>query len=317
MYRYRLCTESDFAHCAAFLRDHGHFACPSETWQRMPEVWSRWLKQDALNAVFWEDLAEPDEHRRRLGYGLSVAVSEVFAAQLQRQPIPYVGNALYAAPFGPHSPVLERRGIAEANAGDGLNVVMLHNPLRYTDVEHPVFRALMPHGMNAWYATHAGHYFKRIFWENYGNALADINRKGSFRDIADFSADPRFASLPEPARPILQIMQRPTGLDGVYAADDLWMFHRHWPLLKLTASQQRLLRYALDGNTDQELALRLALSPSTIKHTWRAVFARFEDQLPALLPALRSGDENQRGASKRHVVLEYLRQNLHELRPYA
>jgi hypothetical protein len=82
------------------------------------------------------------------------------------------------------------------------------------------------------------------------------------------------------------------------------------PVLGFTRAEQKLLELALLDCSDREAALELNLTPEAIKKRWRSIYAKISRTDPSLL---RSG---LAGADQRRAVLQYLRNNLQELRPY-
>jgi len=83
-------------------------------------------------------------------------------------------------------------------------------------------------------------------------------------------------------------------------------------------SEQRLLRHALVGETCEDLASSMSLSPWTVKKRWQAIYVRVSDVDPDLLPSrvAEGADVHGRGAERRRRLLAYLRQHPVELRPF-
>jgi hypothetical protein len=59
----------------------------------------------------------------------------------------------------------------------------------------------------------------------------------------------------------------------------------------------------------------LGLSSETIRSNWRSIYQRLERVLPGGGMNGRNGAGGTRGQEKRRIAIEYLRQNMHELRP--
>ena len=102
----------------------------------------------------------------------------------------------------------------------------------------------------------------------------------------------------------------------------LWMFNRSEPLLGFTPAQQKLLRFALLGYTDRELEMQFGTSANTLKQRWHRIFENMTRVFPPDAVAL-DGDADASipppgspRLPKRHHVLDYVRQNPHELRPF-
>jgi hypothetical protein len=76
-----------------------------------------------------------------------------------------------------------------------------------------------------------------------------------------------------------------------------------------------MLRQAVFGYTDVELARRLQLALPTIKNRWRALYDRLGHIAPELVDEIGcSSNQAVRGQEKRRRVLEYVRRHPEELR---
>jgi DNA-binding CsgD family transcriptional regulator len=93
------------------------------------------------------------------------------------------------------------------------------------------------------------------------------------------------------------------------------MFNPPDARLKLTQAEQRVALRALDGSSDRAIAESLGLSPETVRSNWRSIYRRLAAVLPDLESVHQSGIGSARGQEKRRAAVEYLRQNMHELRP--
>jgi hypothetical protein len=100
--------------------------------------------------------------------------------------------------------------------------------------------------------------------------------------------------------------------DGEIISDD-------WSFDNVGDSEQMLLQHALMGETSDELAASLFISPWTVKKRWHAIYERVADVDRELLlpPVANSPDATSRGGERRRHLLYYLRQHLEELRPFS
>ena len=78
-----------------------------------------------------------------------------------------------------------------------------------------------------------------------------------------------------------------------------------------TPIEQELLAQAQNGLSDEEIALRLAISHDAVKKRWATLYSRVAEQTPALLPQT---DGPTRGMEKRRTLLHYLVEHPEELR---
>jgi DNA-binding CsgD family transcriptional regulator len=90
------------------------------------------------------------------------------------------------------------------------------------------------------------------------------------------------------------------------------------PRFHFSRSERVLLQHALMGETCEQLAASLSLSPWTVKKRWHAICDRVAAVDGELLPPpiAYGAHASSRGAERRRHLLNYLRQHLEELRPY-
>lgn len=86
------------------------------------------------------------------------------------------------------------------------------------------------------------------------------------------------------------------------------------PVMALSPAEQRVALKALAGAPDKEIAEALRLSLETVRTHWTSIYARLAQRLPEF--AARESDVARRGPERRRHVIEYLRQQPHELRPH-
>ncbi len=82
------------------------------------------------------------------------------------------------------------------------------------------------------------------------------------------------------------------------------------PRLGFTRAEQKLLELALLDWSDRDAAAELNLSSEAIKKRWRSIYTKISRTEPGLLRA------DLAGADQRRALLQSLRNNLQELRPY-
>jgi len=317
-YRFRLAENADLSACAALLRSEGCFVADDRLWSRIPELWRALIDSPAAHFVVWEDLAAPT-HERLQSFAISVIVGDDFAQEVRARGRAWSGALLYQRMGSRASPLLGEREIGRANAGDGVNIVVLHNPLRYRAVADPRLQAVMPLGMAAFHFCHGGYYARCVLWEVYGPDHTQLLADGGYRLLDNFESDPAVRRIPEDQRPFLMGLLRDDAELGAYHPNALWLFQPAKPLMRFTSAQRRLLRHALLGASDRDLASVLGVSEHSVRQSWRAIHERALAALPGLFPQdAREGlARSERGPSMRRVLQDYLRQHLHELRPYG
>jgi DNA-binding CsgD family transcriptional regulator len=85
------------------------------------------------------------------------------------------------------------------------------------------------------------------------------------------------------------------------------------PRFGFDAVERRLIRLALQGESDETIARLLAVAPRTLKKRWARIYLAMERTI-----GIHAGGANgHRGAEARRHVLHYLRRHPEELHPYC
>jgi DNA-binding NarL/FixJ family response regulator len=85
------------------------------------------------------------------------------------------------------------------------------------------------------------------------------------------------------------------------------------PRCRLRLQQRRVLRFALEGTPDNQIAEILNIAPRTLKKRWAEIYAAMEPAT-GILPGLGTG---QRGTEIRRHALRYVRDHPEELHAYS
>lgn len=314
---FRLGGKQDLALCAALLKANQCFKASDKFYERLESLWLQMLERKLFcGFVIWEDPALPDD-KRILSFAMSVVVDDDFAGQLESPGIPWAAMSVYEAVSGSKNfrgPLCDQQQIARANAEDGVNLLVLHNPMRIHQLSDPRNQPLLPLGAKAFYFAHDGYYTKAVYWEVYGEEHANFLANGGYRELHDYSSHPHVADILDDRIPYLYKLDRSDSVLG-YLPNNLWLFMRKIPKLGFTQKQQELLLYALSGQSDRELQNTLGVSEDAIKQAWKNIMHRAVAAQPIRF-AQESSDSGGRGQSRRHLLLTYLRQHMEELRPY-
>lgn len=232
-------------------------------------------------------------------------MSPAFAEGEIASPHAGLNSRIIASIHAGKSVCLTRNQVARANAKDGIDVVILQGGCWRRDILDPgqdqEVQNFLPSRFTEW---HAGYRLHRILCETTDqNARERMMRSIVYQTIGDFPEHGRTLHLmtKESANTV------PGSLGNV-------LFEYREPVLRLRFSEQELLLAALNGATDQQLALHLALTLSAVKARWRSTLERVENAILTVL-----GEEEDReghGMQKRHHVLASVRSHLEELRPF-
>ena len=312
---HRPATPHDLDACWRVVRGDPFY--PPALRETRTAFWGRLLAAGAALSVVVEDSERPPETRLRC-FSLSVFVTDAFAAEARAALPPGLAGHLHARSVTGALPVLGPAAIGRANAHGGLTLVI--NPYGYAGDGTPT--ALMEATevmFSCLFAYHAGYQIKELLLESYDRERTFQNVAAGLRVRADHAA-------PSPAHPGTGRPDPPPALLGLTREEaftslgnrcfPLFLFTR--PRLGFSPGEQRLLRQALGGGTNEDCAQALAVSLSAVKKCWEAVYARVASVAPEMLSP-RPGEtppEGTRGLGKKDRLLAYLRQHPEELRPY-
>jgi DNA-binding CsgD family transcriptional regulator len=211
---------------------------------------------------------------------------------------------------------LRPEAIRRHNVGGGLNALHLHY------VAAPCTEAFQPaldYRMRlAFVEDMRGYRLKSAAIELWDEVLPHAISGGPYPVLTDYANffRQRGEPLPPPGRrPFLLGITRQEAL-AEFGRAVAPAFVETSPRLDFTRAEQQLLRQAILGYTDLELARRLKLALPTIKSRWRRIYDRVGDIVPELVVGIASlSNVGTRGQEKRRRLLEYVRRHPEELRP--
>jgi hypothetical protein len=269
------------------------------------QSWQR-LFRNPFFATAVLEASPPIQCNRLVGFGASVLIAPAFADAELADPRPDINSRFIAAIHAGQPALPARQEVAEANAGPGIDIIILCSRTWRYELLNPEQSHEAQHLLAASFTErHAGFRVRRILCETaHARARAYLERSFVFRVVAEF---------PDQGR-ILHCVTRESA-NAAAASLGNGLFNYREPSLHLRDSDQELLQAALAGATDQELAATLRLQPSAVKARWRSAFARIAKAMPELVDD--NADHEGRGTQKRHRVLAWLRAHPEELRPYA
>jgi hypothetical protein len=314
---YRLATEADLPACLELLRQGGLTPLSERVWSALPQLLAGHLRSDRHRpkaVTVWEE-PQPAAPPLLHAFGTSHFVDDATYDELRCGEHPHLAESLHTAWLEGRAGVLDAAAIARANAGAGLNVVVPIYVQRHHDLQHPDSRRLMPLGAAAWFFSHGGYNVRRILWQTYGQPSLGFLMAGGFRHLRSFpepvdgppDRQPHWceASRDDHARP------------AAFNAMVMWAMAPPSPRMNLPLSQQSVVLLALQGDTDSRIAARLQISQDAVKQAWRGIVAAAAPFIPELRDRVDGdGTPGVRGAERRRVVVEYLRQHMEELRPW-
>ena len=307
MFEHRRLTARDLNRVFSLLREG--FAFKRTDRARLVAMWTALLRSEACLTVGVDDRRRPSE-TRLVGFGLSVFVTDDFAERLS------AGQPLLSRAFleqwesGPR-PYLTKKEIGAANAGDGLNLLILH--YGWCKDVTPEDMITMQHLQTERFIhEHAGYFTKEYLHEFFGPQLRDfmlasgLVLKHDYRGKAWREA---LAGVAEEDWPYLAVHGAEPSRPGTIAS--IFRSKTARPRFGFSPGEQRLIGLALEGRSDDELASALTLSPWTVKKRWQRIYMKVETHEPSLFAS-----EGDKLRQRRRYLLAFMREHPEELRPY-
>jgi len=316
-FTHRSINLEDTHHCISLTREVFTYS-PAQRAQ-LGGLWKELIESKSCVSVAVEDRRLPAA-RRVVGFGLSVFVTDAFAKKVLAG-LPFLSRAFLEQWKGKERPFLTPPEIARANAGAGLNLMILHygwDPaLSLEDLQRVQLLQT-----EQFLHQHAGYKTQEYLHEVFGPELRDflLNTGSALRhDYRAAKWKPVLKGTTKENWPYLMGFRPEEVKAQAGTTASLFQAKSDQPLFKLSPSEQEMLSRALEGKTDEELASALDLSPWTVKKRWQAVYLKVRKADPDLLEGLtaRAKGEEGRNRQRRRYLLDYLRHHPEEIRPWA
>lgn len=284
-----------------------------DTIRDLKAAWLGVLGREAFRAVVFE--GSPQSGNGIIGTGISAFVSDEFLRELKKPPFFWVGPELTKLILRGESPLLSDRGVREANAKGGLNLIVWEGVLRpefwgYAEAHDAVISAFVE--------QHRGFLLKELLAQPSTREALEItlrsgsqllHKDGRYFDFGNRSLDEIFKGPHYVGLTRNVALSRP----GAWAGS---LFVNQAPQCGFRPSEQRLLLAALRGGTDRELAEEIGISLPAVKKTWLSIYGRVSKQLPLIFPnGVAIPEDGERGREKKQHLIAYLRDHPEELRP--
>lgn len=253
-----------------------------------------------------------DADGRPVAHGLCVFVTESFADRVLAAPHALVGKRVLVSE--PDAIVTHDADIAAANAGAGLHMLVVNQGGEEFVTVGDAYNSVVAGLVRAFFELHRGYRLARI--------VNEVTQEVGIRDVggSDAFASRQTFEYVTPtgtaARTLLATITR----DEAIARRSLLMpmFAYTPPTVLFAPGERELLRAAVEGATDPELAERLRIPVSSVKARWRRIHLRVAQHAAGQLPVREGGLVGPtRGSQVRHVILRFVREHPEELTPYA
>jgi len=284
--------------------------------EALPELWQRWMQSGEMEA-------RVIEYRRHDGspsieaFGAVVFLGEAFVSRYRRKPAPFLANCIYQLASTGRSPLMSHKRVAEANWTCGLSLFILHYCQRAPGKSEAAFEQVLTVAHAAFRDTTEGYDLNELWQEAFSPEEVSFLRAGGMKPILDrtHGAGVHDSDGELPPLPCLMGLTREDAAKGFPGTTVSFAFQTRSPLFFFTPVQQRVIRFALHGDSDADIAQRLRVSQDAVKQTWRSIYQRVSLDDGRLLIDQSSGGGTLTNHRRRNILLDYLRTHPEELRP--
>jgi len=263
---------------------------------------ARLLDADRARGAIFSDHAG-----RVYGFGIATFVHKDFAAEYLAAPYAQIRQRILSHP-SLDDIVLDDRGVGRRNARGGLHLVVLNQGYDFTgpSEEWPLLAGT---SMRAFIDFHRGFNITGIINEIFGPAVALLERIRP-APVHRFSIATRSGDTLESGW--WTLTRAEVERDASFM---LPMFLYAPPLIRCTAPERHVLKAALSGATDGDIAIELGIRISAVKSRWLRIQERAAS-VPELEQWFRARKNGNRGPQRRHLITRYVRDHPEELTPY-
>jgi hypothetical protein len=294
-------TPDHLTHCAPLWGDKRAYA-PAEFARATARLAGLLQQQRALGAAILED----DQVR---GFGVTGFVDPDVVESFLAAPHEQFGKRLLLDDSLGPDVILDRRRIAEGNSRAGLQLVVL-NTNYDPDARHPDI--VLGSVMASFQAVHRGYRVARIVNEVHGAEAVDVAVTSRSFEVRQRFVD--VGGVKGLSGAVLTLTREQA---AEWRNPLLAMFAYSPPRIYFTEPEQHILRLALTGAPDWDIAERLRVPETAVKGRWTRIQERAFGAVPELSAKLASRTTaTGRGRQNRHLILEYVRQHPSELTPY-
>ncbi|MGA9943528.1 MAG: hypothetical protein WBE79_00380 [Candidatus Cybelea sp.] len=276
-------------------------------WQAM---WSEVVDSGAGFGCVMVDAQVP---ARCLAFGAAGFVSDERAERMHALETAGVMVAMTREYGTGSSPFLGVEPVAAGNAGDGLNLVAISG---FGEIDEAGEQKLMLALLDDFRGRVGGFRVKSLFNECYRESLRAV-APAMMLPVREYSLETvRAAQIPIEHAPFV-ISSRITDTSFEQRSFLLSLYYNYSPpRFGFTLAEQRALRLAIEGLTDEEVASILSTSLAIVKKRFRSVYQKVLDAPGAPVIPHAEKQSGPRGPELRRHLIAYLRDHPQELAPY-
>jgi DNA-binding CsgD family transcriptional regulator len=241
-----------------------------------------------------------------VAFGIAGFVDDELADAYQRFQRSSISRDLFDRWRDGRSAFLSERDIARANAGPGVNCVVIAAGWKPTDVETRELASMKL--TEGFMDVHLGIRFRSFAHQLFGEPPLTPKALGV--------SEVRSEEIRLARESMLITAHRDSYVGENFLATQLFT-KVEAPKIGFDARSREVLKFAMDGLSDDEIADEVGITLQGVKKRWRQIFAIVRAASPTLLGERSiADDDGKRGAESRSVVLQYVRSNRAELHPY-
>jgi hypothetical protein len=314
----RLGDLRDIPACRALL-DQFRFVYDDPLWQSVERLFSSLLRLGAMQLCLVED-REVTGAPKIVAFCASIFVADAFCSEARTKLPPYLGLQIARRFQESELPALDRNQIAFANSRAGVSVVTGFCGTQCESLASEGVFAVREKLAEAFHLAHQGYNLKEVICGPIGEDTLRWALDAGFklrRDYCDFYHATNLRVPEAVKRPWLVGLTKEEAFAN-YGSRASGLFVFTTPRFRFSSCEQAVLRCSLAGETDEEMASHLCISPWTVKKRWQSIYERVSRIDIGLLPsAVREIASESRGIERRRHLLAYLRQHPEELRPLS
>ncbi|WP_153067403.1 hypothetical protein [Steroidobacter cummioxidans] len=312
--RYRPVARRDVAECFELLPPW--LGMDQQQIADAMQVWDTLVDEPSLYSGLIEDLAQP-AGKRIQAWGVTLIVPQSLVRQLalDGQPQAFMTRRVYGALRDASFKPMTDREIGIENARGELTMMILHFSQRDHDISQPYVQDVIAMANDTFRTFHDGFNLRAVYYET--GEINDLVAVASGFIRRQYANSEELQTLPREHQPAFFGLTREQARNLLPGSPARNCFQNQPPLFTFSASQRRLLWFALFDDSDDALMPLLDVSVHGLKKLWRGIYERIEDRMPEFFGDAAGGDEGKRGPEKRRQVLAYVRQRPEELRPWS
>jgi DNA-binding CsgD family transcriptional regulator len=312
---YRLTEVCDLEFCYPFIQDRYHY---DDSFKKdVLSLWKTLLEDGCCLSHVIEDRDQPPG-QRHVGIGISMFATDRFMEQAKTDLPPFLPLQVLDKWKKGIRPFLKKEEVREAQAGQGLNMLVLHVGWDGRRYNREGFSKIRQFHIESFVTLLRGFRCKDFAEEIYETQERDmILNMGCeiYRDYREFVGTKYLPKTDERHYPYLvgitsEAARKKTGTTtAAIAFMGPARFH-------FNSGEQEILKRALADETDEEIAQALCLSLITVKKRWQGIYDKVETVDKELLAqASRDTGKNGRLKQRRRFLLKHLREHPYELWP--